>query len=260
MLSSYIILARITESALIQNCAIVDNYGDYGAALKLGSSTQNETPVLIENCIIDNSCPWGIDLDYQEDANIDFTVRYSNIDGGWEGVGNIDADPMFTDPENDDYTFLPDSPCIDAGNPDAAYNDPEDPNNTGWPLWPAQGTLRNDMGCYGGPGAIELWDYQEDVPVRPRPPVQPAAVELRQNYPNPFNPTTTIEFTLPYPQDVQLTVYNILGQQITMLTQGPHPAGVHQVLFNGADLSSGVYVYRLTAGDQVETRKMVLVR
>lgn len=83
---------------------------------------------------------------------------------------------------------------------------------------------------------------------------------LHQNHPNPFNPTTTIEFTLLYPQYVQLTVYSIPGQQVTTLAAGPYAAGIHQVRFDGSTVASGVYVYRLVAGDQVETRKMVLVR
>ena len=258
--SSHIVSGRMNESALIRNCAIVDNYADYGSALRLWTESPEEKTVLIVNCIIDNSCPWGTDLDYQEDANINLTVRYSNIDGGWEGVGNIDVDPMFTDPENDDYTFLEGSPCIDAGNPDPAYNDPEDPDHTGWPLWPSQGTLRNDIGCYGGPGAIELWDYQEDVPGKPGTLVQPATIALRQNYPNPFNPTTTIEFTLPFPQEIQLIVYNILGQQVQLLADRPYSAGVHQIAFDGRMLASGIYIYRLQSDDQMLTRKMVLVK
>ncbi len=257
--SSHIVSTDLTESARISNCTIVDSYGDYGSALSIWSATQDEKNVLIENCIIDNSCSWGSDLDYLEDANIDLTVQYSNIDGGWEGVGNIDTDPLFTDPENDDYTFQEGSPCIDTGNPDPAYNDPEDPNHTGWPLWPSQGTLRNDMGCYGGPGAIELWEYQ-DVPSAPQPDVRPSRIQLSQNYPNPFNPTTTIEFTLPHPLKVQLTVYNILGQQVQLLSDLAYSAGVHQVRFDGSGLSSGVYVYRLTANDHVMTRKMVLMK
>jgi len=260
-ISSHIVGGTVSGSGILRNCSIVDSYGDYGMGLYLSSTnTTDAVYYLVENCIIENTCPGGDALGYWEDANINLTVRYSNIDGGWEGVGNIDEDPMFTDPENGDYTFLPGSPCIDAGNPDSAYNDPEDPNHTGWPLWPSQGTLRNDMGCYGGPGAIELWEYQEDVPGKPHQPVQPATVELGQNYPNPFNPATTIEFTLPYPQDVRLTVYNILGQRVAIIAEGPQSAGTHQVQFNGTSLASGIYIYRLTAGSQSLTRKMVLVR
>jgi len=266
--SSHVVQAAIYGDARISNCTIVDSYGDYGKALYIsGSDNGDEVDVLIENCIIENSCSYGEALGYFEEAITNFTVRYSNIDGGWEGEGNIDEDPLFTDPENGDYTFLEGSPCIDTGNPDPLYNDPEDPNHTGWPLWPSQGTLRNDMGCYGGPGAIDLWDYQ-DIPARPQPPVRPETIELHQNYPNPFNPTTMIEFTLPYPQDVQLTVYNILGQLVAVLAEGMYAAGLHCVTFNASvgatprasPLSSGVYIYRLTAGDDIISRKMILVQ
>jgi len=257
----HLVAGAIGSHAGIANCAIVDSYGDYGKAIYIGAhNNPNLKTVLIENCIINNTCPYSEELGYSLDANIDFTVRYSNIDGGWEGEGNIDVDPLFTDPENDDYTFLPNSPCIDAGNPDPMYNDPEDPNDPGFPLWPSQGTLHNDMGCYGGPGATDLWEYQEDVPYGPQPPVQPSTIELRQNYPNPFNPATTIEFLLPYPQEVHLTVYNLLGQQVATLADGPHIAGIHQVSFDGSGHASGVYIYQLVASDQVETKKMVLVK
>lgn len=88
----------------------------------------------------------------------------------------------------------------------------------------------------------------------------PDQLYLSHNYPNPFNPSTTIEFTLPFPLDVQLTVYNILGQQVQLLADHAYSAGVHQVRFDGSTLSSGVYIYRLSAANQVLTRKMVLVR
>ena len=211
----------------------------------------------INSCIIENSAS-GITI--EGSAFVDtITVCYSNTTDLWFGEGNISTNSLFTDPENNDYTLQTGSPCIDAGNPDPIYNDPEDPDYPGWPLWPSQGTLRNDMGCYGGQGAIELWDYQ-DVPVWPQATVQPATIQLSQNYPNPFNPTTTIEFMLPYPQDVQLTVYNILGQQVQLLIDQAYSAGVHQVRFDGSGLASGVYVYRLVAGDRAVAKKMVLVR
>jgi len=258
-LSSHIVSGQISTSARVTNCSLVDSYGDYGSAISLWSLYPNEKTYLIENCIIENTCPWGSVLSYSADS-VEFIVRYSNIDGGWEGEGNIDVDPMFTDPENDDYIFLPGLPCIDAGNPDPAYNDPEDPNDPGFPLWPAQGTLRSDMGCYGGPGAIDLWEYQEDVPPGPQPQIQPAGIELRHNYPNPFNPTTTIEFTLPHPQQIQLTVYNLLGQRIGELAQGAYTAGRHQIQFNGSGLASGVYVYILTTTTETISRKMILLK
>ena len=88
----------------------------------------------------------------------------------------------------------------------------------------------------------------------------PQTSELSQNYPNPFNPTTTIMYALPYLQEIQLAVYNLLGQQVAVLAEGQQTAGVHQVHFDGSGLASGVYVYRMTAAGQILTRKMILVR
>jgi hypothetical protein len=88
----------------------------------------------------------------------------------------------------------------------------------------------------------------------------PWQTELLPNYPNPFNPVTTIEFTIAHPQQIQLSVYNVLGQQVAVLTRGIRSAGIHQVQFDASTLSSGVYIYRLTAGDDVMNRKMILVR
>jgi len=76
-------------------------------------------------------------------------VNYTNVEGGFDGTGNIDADPMFIDQTNF-YLNSSNSPCVDAGSADSLYNDPEDPLNPGFAMWPALGTIRNDMGAYGG--------------------------------------------------------------------------------------------------------------
>ncbi|TVQ10405.1 MAG: T9SS C-terminal target domain-containing protein [Balneolaceae bacterium] len=88
----------------------------------------------------------------------------------------------------------------------------------------------------------------------------PGRVELYQNYPNPFNPLTVIGFTLPADGEVRLEVFNILGERVAVLADERRPAGTHQVSFNASRLSSGVYLYRLTTGDRVQTRKMVLIK
>jgi hypothetical protein len=88
----------------------------------------------------------------------------------------------------------------------------------------------------------------------------PAVFLLRQNYPNPFNPATNIVFSLPRADYVTLKVYNILGQKVATLVNEKKEAGTYQVQFDGTALASGVYFYRITAGEFVETRKLVLVR
>jgi len=84
-------------------------------------------------------------------------VNYSNVEGGFSGTGNLDTDPMFADQINY-YLNSPNSPCIDAGNPDSVYNDPEDPLNPGFALFPSLGTVRNDMGAYGGNDSMNKSD------------------------------------------------------------------------------------------------------
>ncbi len=88
----------------------------------------------------------------------------------------------------------------------------------------------------------------------------PKEFKLEQNYPNPFNPTTTIQFAVPSVSDVKLDVFNILGQKVSTLVNRRMEAGVHTVNFNAANLSSGVYFYRLQSGNFVQTKKMMLVK
>jgi len=98
----------------------------------------------------------------------------------------------------------------------------------------------------------------------------PEEYALKQNYPNPFNPTTKIEFSLPVAADVQLVVYNILGQEVASLINEQKSAGNHSIFWNADDskgmkLSSGIYLYKLKAtgndgSEFQETRKMVLLK
>tara|TARA_R110000868_G_scaffold294140_1_gene554698 strand:+ start:42189 stop:44672 length:2484 start_codon:yes stop_codon:yes gene_type:complete len=84
--------------------------------------------------------------------------------------------------------------------------------------------------------------------------------ELSQNYPNPFNPSTNINFTLPIASDVQLTVFNLLGQKVATLISEKRAAGNHTVRFDARSLSSGIYFYQLKAGNFTLQRKMTLIK
>ena len=97
------------------------------------------------------------------------------------------------------------------------------------------------------------------------PSALPRELSLAQNQPNPFNPSTTISFSLPARAVVSLEVFNVLGQKIRTLAEGGLEAGVHTVVFDGRDdrgqeLASAMYFYRLKAGAEVRTRKMMLVK
>lgn len=88
----------------------------------------------------------------------------------------------------------------------------------------------------------------------------PTEYALRQNHPNPFNPRTTIRYDLPADGRVQLTVYDILGKQVTVLVNEFKSVGYHNVEFNASDLSSGIYYYRLRCNGFVQTKKLVLLQ
>ena len=88
----------------------------------------------------------------------------------------------------------------------------------------------------------------------------PVKYELSQNYPNPFNPTTTINFSLPVTQNVKLTVFDILGEKVAELVNGKLEAGNHSVTFNAKNLSSGIYIYKITAGKFVSVKKLMLLK
>jgi choice-of-anchor B domain-containing protein len=91
-------------------------------------------------------------------------------------------------------------------------------------------------------------------------PEVPLTFRLEQNYPNPFNPVTTIRYEIDERSDVSLRVFNILGQQVAVLVNGSQAPGKYSLSFDASQLSSGVYFYKLTAGINTTTRKMVLTR
>ena len=88
----------------------------------------------------------------------------------------------------------------------------------------------------------------------------PSEFRIGQNYPNPFNPSTTIEFALPHARFVTLNVYNVLGDQVATLISENLSAGTFSATWDASGMPSGVYFYRLTAGEDVQTRKMVLMK
>lgn len=88
----------------------------------------------------------------------------------------------------------------------------------------------------------------------------PTEFSLQQNYPNPFNPATNINYQVSSIENVTLTVYNSLGQCVAILVDEQKSPGVYEIKFNGINLSSGVYFYRLTAGSFVQTKKMILLK
>jgi hypothetical protein len=88
----------------------------------------------------------------------------------------------------------------------------------------------------------------------------PLSYSLSQNYPNPFNPSTVVSYQLPAASDVKLVVYDLLGREVSVLVNGRKEAGVHEVKFDAGGLASGMYVYRLRAGDYVGVKKLMVLK
>ncbi|KPJ63503.1 hypothetical protein AMJ44_14390 [candidate division WOR-1 bacterium DG_54_3] len=115
---------------------------------------------------------------------------------------------------------------------------------------------RSGFGCDGWEVSVD--QVQEAMAI-------PSQYSLSQNYPNPFNPDTRIEYSLPQDSQVKLTVYNTLGQRVKTLVNEEQKSGFHTVRWNGEneegrDVSSGIYFYRMVAGNFSQTKKMVILK
>ena len=88
----------------------------------------------------------------------------------------------------------------------------------------------------------------------------PSETKLHQNYPNPFNPSTTIQYELNRLAEVDLRVFDLLGREILVLVDGPEEPGYHRVTLDATSLASGLYFYRLQAGQFIEVRKLLVVK
>ncbi|MCP4584114.1 MAG: T9SS type A sorting domain-containing protein [candidate division Zixibacteria bacterium] len=179
-------------------------------------------------------------------------VMYNNIqDSLWLGGANISENPLFRNPELGDYHLMAiecgdpyDSPCIDGG----WYGREDTVLSCEWGL----GLPRCDMGAFSG------GDFS--VGIDEIGPVLPNNISISQNYPNPFNAATTINYELPYQSHVMMEIYNILGRKVTMLIDKQQQAGYHKAIWNADDFSSGMYFYKLQAGDYTETKAMTLMK
>ncbi len=236
------------DSSVISNNLIVGNPNTYftprGTIHAYGSQT-----IFINNTVADNEVHafWGdgsqMDIvnciiwgNGPEQFSGSFNITWSDIQDGHPGIGNINDTPCFIPGPLSEYHLVPDSsPCIDVGNPDTFYNDPEDPGNPGYALWPALGGLHNDMGAYGGGGVgywvgIEESILHEDLPV------------LRA-FPNPFRGSMTLEFELSESCVACLDVYDISGRLIHRIADGSFDSGRHTAIWNpDPSLADGCYL------------------
>jgi hypothetical protein len=128
-------------------------------------------------------------------------------------------------------------------------------------------TARNEVTAeISSLGTYALFTAKSPVGVEEEPEdILPYRFELSQNYPNPFNPVTTIEYSIPTRSQVTIEIFNVLGQKVRMLVNESKAAGSYRIEWNGSDntgqpVSTGIYLYRFSAGDIVQTKKMVLMK
>jgi len=212
-----------TDAALINLTVSGNTATFFGGGLFVGANT---------NPILTNSIIWGNDPTQIQGLGTP-TITYSDIQGGWNGIGNIDSDPLFCNPDSSDFNLTENSPCVGTGESGA------------------------NMGALGiGCDALSNDENTSITPI---------SFVLHQNYPNPFNPVTTIRYDLPEDGLVNITIYDMMGRQISTLVSGQQTAGYNIVQWNatntfGEAVSAGLYLYTIHAGKFTQTKKMVLLK
>jgi len=197
------------------------------------------------NTIMWNNSPQEI---YVNTGSIGAT--YSDIQGGWGGEGNINADPLFVGTGDHPFMLQDLSPCVNTGI--------EDTTGLNLPEFDFAGNDRIyggriDMGAYEWQGT-QINDDELSI------------VNYKlNNFPNPFNPETTIRYQLPNNGKVELAIYNLKGQKVKQLVNDQLLVGQHSVVWNGRDsndkrISSGMYFYKMKTDNHEETKKMILLK
>ncbi len=256
---------------MLVNNTIAHNTAQYGGAIEISGPASGPDS---GNAVIINSILWGNSASIEDNEvnlyrNARVEIAFCNIAGGWPGGSNITCDPQFMEVVlgSCDTLFCclsMTSPCVDAGPDDSLFNDLESHMVAGMAKWPAMGSLRNDLGAHGGPHVYNVESLQEVVEYILHIPAansqQPLKYNLLQNYPNPFNPSTTIKYALPTAENVNIEIFNTIGQRIETLLDRHMSAGIHQIDFNGQHLPSGIYLYRMKTRTWQEVKKMVLLK
>jgi hypothetical protein len=236
------------DVSLINNTIAYNEADNYGG----GIFTRDNTVGMMFNSILWGNKASSYPQIYPDDGST-LWISYSDVQDGNTDDNNINSNPKFNDTIS--FNLSDTSLCISAGTdsiyyvsewyyaPNKCIHDLDRPTPPG--TNPDLGACENPLGVSSIP---------EDVFFVPK------NFELSQNYPNPFNPLTMINYQLPMINDVDISIYNLLGQKVVTLVNGRQQAGRHQVEWDASGFASGVYYYRIEAGEFVDVKKMILLR
>ncbi len=185
----------------------------------------------------------------------DTIINTAQIDISTHEYGKISAGPENTVFLADDYGGLFAYSYDDTSFTNAAYI-----YEGGYALDVTVGPDGTIFLANGSKGLIAYKYSGYTTEIENKIPKVPEEYLLKQNYPNPFNPTTTIEFTLPTSEFVELKVFNILGKEVSTLVSDKLNQGNHTYTFDGKNLASGIYYYQLVAGEYEQVRKMIKLK
>ena len=158
--------------------------------------------------------------------------------GGWPVLHSIPAPP------DSDHDGMPDSWEIDHNLNPYDSSDAREIDTAGYTM------IEEYINGLVGPNITSVENRKQ----------VPAEFILKQNYPNPFNPVTKIEYSIPVKEKVKVEIFDVLGRKVAVLIDREESAGNHSINFDGGNLSSGVYIYRLSSPDQILSKKMILLK
>ena len=239
---------QVANNTIVGNFAYGHMMQGNGGGLSFRVPENGTDRVIRNNIIVNNRYKYGA-RGYISDSSWtgwDYNLVYDNDStdylGFSSGPHDIQADPLFINADSGDYHLLPNSPCIDSGDPSF----PLDPDST-----------RCDIGAYF---------FDQSVGIDDGAPSGPYQFSLRQNYPNPFNAETVIAYSLDKVSLVSLRIVAITGQLVKIITNGEsQSAGEHQYVWDSRDrsgkpVSTGIYFYELYVDDYRESKAMILIK
>jgi len=235
-----------TTSYLFDENAVGHIYNNTIYSENFGVRSARNSTVNIINSIVWKYGSYGYALQTFDSSKI--YSGYCILSDQFEGENNLYENPVFVNSIENDFHLSSVSPCIDTGSIDTTglHLPQTDFDNMDRII-----NGRIDIGCYEYTNVNSINDFYYDFP---------DSYCLLQNYPNPFNPYTSIQFSIPQENKVKIEIYNSLGQLIEVLVNARFNQGTYKVDWNATKYSSGVYFYKLQAGNYSETKKMIIIK